>query len=255
MQPYRFSVTPRHIAQVLGSIIICLLCANVVGLILRFGFDFVTAKGLIPLFDVDIEQNIPTFFSVLMALFSVLLFTIIALDARRRGSSEARYWFTLAAGFLFLAFDEAFSVHERMSTPVQTIIGKEDLGYLHYSWVIPAMLAVLLATLYFFKFLMRLPATTRRRLLTAGALFLGGCIGMELIDGNHFAKYGYSLGYNLLVMIEEGLEMAGLATLVHALLSHIAESGARLEFNLHTEQAVPAPVLPGAVPELGGAPG
>lgn len=240
MQPYRFSGSPRAFAHVLGTIIVCLLCANTVGLITRFGFGHDYVMGLVPLFDVDTEGNIPTFFSVAMALFSVVLFTIIALDARHRASIEARYWFVLAAGFLFLSYDEAFQVHERMTKPMRAALGGTDLGFLHYAWVVPALGAVLVAMLFFFRFLLRLPSATRRRLLTAGALFLGGCIGMELINGRHFASHGDTLFYNVLVMMEEGLEMAGLATLIHALVSHIAESGDRLEFDLHADQTAPA---------------
>ncbi|WP_312515880.1 hypothetical protein [Massilia sp.] len=243
MQSYRFSGSPRAFAQVLGIIIVCLLCANAIGLVFRFGFDHDYVMGLVPLFDVDTEGNIPTFFSVAMALFSVVLFTIIALDARHRASVDTRYWFVLAGGFLFLAYDEAFQVHEKMTVPMRDMLGKEDLGFLHYAWVVPALGAVLLATLFFLRFLLRLPAATRRRLLGAGALFLGGCIGMELINGRHFAAHGDTLFYNCLVMMEEGLEMAGLATLIYALVSHIAESGRRVEFDLQASRATPPPVL------------
>jgi len=241
MQPYRFSGTPRNVAHVLGTLIFCLLCANAAGLILRFGFGHDYVMGLSPLFDVHREGNIPTFFSVFMALFGAILFAIIALDAKHRASVDSRYWFVLATGFVFLAYDEAFQVHEKMITPMRALIGNEGLGYLHYSWVVPAIAAVVVAALFFFKFLFRMPCATRRRLLSAGALFLGGCIGMELIGGKYFAAHGDTLGYHLLVMIEEGLEMAGLATLIHALVSHIAESGNRLEFNLSADQPARAP--------------
>jgi len=246
MQSYRFSGSPRSFIHVLGTAIVCLLCANAVGLILRFGFGYDYVMGLAPLFDLDTEGNIPTFFSVFMALFGAVLLFIIGLDARHRHSIDTRYWFALAAGFLFLSYDEAFQVHEKMTQPMRSFLGGTDLGYLHYAWVLPALGAVLLATLFFFKFLLRLPAATRRRLLTAGALFLGGCIGMELINGKHFAAYGDTLVYNCLIMMEEGMEMAGLATLIHALVSHIAESGEKVEFDLHADQPAAAPVL-GAV--------
>lgn len=241
MQSFHFSGSPRSFAHILFTIIVCLLCANAVGLIFRFGFDHDYVMGLVPLFDVDTEGNLPTFFSVFMALFGSVLFFIIALDAKHHASIDTRYWFVLAAGFLFLAYDEAFQVHEKMTAPMRSLLGGSDLGYLHYAWVLPALGAVLLATLFFFRFLFRLPAATRRRLLTAGALFLGGCIGMELINGKHHALHGDTLMYNCLVMMEEGLEMAGLATLIHALVSHIAEASQKVEFDLHADQPVAAP--------------
>lgn len=244
MQAYRFNGSPRSFAHVLGVAICLLVCANIVRLVLRFGFGYDYLMGLGDLFDFHQEGNIPTFFSVSLALFSVVLLTIIALDARHRGNADARYWFVLAGGFLFLAYDEAFQVHEKMIGPMASLIGRRDAGILHFSWVLPAAIGVAALALYFLRFLLRMPAATRRRLLTAAALFLGGCLGLELIGGKYFAAHGDVFTYHVLVMIEEGLEMAGLATLIHALVSHIAASGETLEFDLHEEPTAAAPVLP-----------
>ena len=41
--------------------------------------------------------------------------------------------------------------------------------------------------------------------------------------------------YSVLVTIEEGLEMSGLATLIYTLLGHIAEASARVEFRIEAE--------------------
>ena len=244
MHAYRLSGSPRAIAHLLGTIIICLLCAHATGVILRYGFGFDTARGLIPLFDVDVEGNIPTFFAVCLALSCAMLFAIIGLEARGRASRDARYWFLLAAGFLFVGYDEAFQVHERMTLParamMQFITGHTELGLLYYSWVVPGMIGLVLVGLFFLKFLLRIPVLTRRRMLAAGGLFVGGCIGMELIGGKLMEAYGPSLAFKIAVMVEEGLEMAGLATLVHALVSHIAEASDKVELDLHAN--APAPV-------------
>lgn len=249
MQPYRLHGSPRAFAHVLAMAILFLLLANTVRLVLRFGFGHDYLMGLGDLFDFHQEGNIPTFFSVLLALFGVVLLAIIAFDARHRGSRDARYWFMLAAGFLFLAYDEAFQVHEKMIGPMAALLGRSDAGVLHFGWILPAVLAVMALALVFLRFLLRMPAATRHRLLAAGALFLGGCLGLELISGNHFASHGDTFTYHLLVMAEEGLEMAGLATMIHALVSHIAASGKTLEFDLHEEQAAATPVLPAVRPE------
>jgi hypothetical protein len=255
MQHYRFSGSPRSFAHAMGVVIVVLVCANIARLILRFGFGYDYLMGLGDLLDFHQEGNIPTFFSVSLALFSVILLTIIAIDARHRASPDARYWFVLAGGFLFLAYDEAFQVHEKLMAPMSALLGESRSNLLHFSWVVPAGIAVILAIMYFLRFLLRMPIATRRRLLTAGMLFVGGAIGLELIGGAYFASYGDTLGYHLLVMVEEGLEMAGLATLIYALLGHMADSCAKLEFNLHAEQAVPASLMQGAQPELARAPG
>jgi hypothetical protein len=238
MLAYRLSGIPRSVAYFLGTIIVCLLCAHAAGLFMRLGFGHDSVYGLVPLFDVNVEGNIPTFFSVCLGLSSAALFAVIALDAKNRGDRDAFYWTVLAAGFLFLSYDECFQVHERMTEPMRAMLGGSDpanganLGLMYFSWVVPGMIGAFTVSLFFLKFMLRLPAATRRRMLSAAGLFLSGCLGMELINGSVMESQGDSLLYNVLVMAEEGLEMTGMATLVYAMSSHIAESCDRIEVNL-----------------------
>lgn len=252
MPAYRLSSSPRSVAYFLGAIIVCLLCAHAVGLVMRLGFGHPSVHGLVPLFDVNVEGNIPTFFSVCLGLCSAALFAVIALDAKGRGDRDAIYWAVLAAGFLFLSYDECFQVHERMTGPMRAMLGGSDpanganLGLMYFSWVVPGLIGAFTVSLFFLKFMLRLPVATRRRMILAASLFLGGCLGMELINGSVMESQGDGLLYNVLVMTEEGLEMTGMATLIYALTSHIAASCDRLEVNLHAgntaavRQATPA---------------
>jgi hypothetical protein len=242
MPDFRLSGSPRSVVHFLGTIIICLLCAHAAGLVLRLGFGHDVAHGLVPLFDVDAEGNVPTFFSVCLGLCSAALFALIALDAKNRGDRDAVYWTVLAVGFLFLSYDECFQVHEKMTGPMRAMLGGSDpangaqLGLMYYSWVVPGLIGAFAASLFFLKFMLRLPAATRRRMILAAGLFLGGCLGMELINGSVMESQGDSLLYNVLVMVEEGLEMAGMATLIYAMTSHIAASCDKFEINLHAAE-------------------
>ena len=247
MPDFRLSGSPRSVAHFLGTIIICLLCAHAAGLVLRLGFGHDVVHGLVPLFDVDVEGNVPTFFSVCLGLCSAALFALIALDAKNRGDRDAFYWTVLAVGFLFLSYDECFQVHEKMTGPMRAMLGGSDpangaqLGLMYYSWVVPGLIGVFTVSLFFLKFMLRLPVATRRRMILAASLFLGGCIGMELINGSVMESQGDSLLYNVLVMAEEGLEMTGMATLIYAMTSHIAASCDRLEVNLHAGKTATVP--------------
>ena len=239
MPAYRLSSSPRSVAYVLGAIIVCLLCAHAVGLVMRLGFGHASVHGLVPLFDVNVEGNIPTFFSVCLGLCSAALFAVIALDAKGRGDRDAIYWTVLAAGFLFLSYDECFQVHEKMTEPMRAMLRGSDpadgasLGLMYFSWVVPGLIGAFIVSLFFLKFMLRLPVATRRRMILAASLFLGGCLGMELINGSVMESQGDGLLYNVLVMTEEGLEMTGMATLIYAMTIHIAASCDRLEVNLH----------------------
>ena len=241
MPAYRLSASPRSVAYVLATIIVCLLCAHATGLIMRLGLGHTSVYGLVPLFDVNVEGNIPTFFSVCLGLCNAALFALIALDAKNRGDRDAVYWTILAVGFLFLSYDECFQVHEKMTGPMRAMLGGSDpangaqLGLMYYSWVVPGLIGAFTVSLFFLKFMLRLPIATRRRMILAAGLFLGGCLGMELINGSVMESQGDSLLYHVLVMTEEGLEMTGMATLIYALTSHIAASCDRLEVNLHAD--------------------
>jgi hypothetical protein len=244
MPAYRLSSSPRSVAYFLGAIIVCLLCAHAVGLVMRLGFGHASVHGLVPLFDVNVEGNIPTFFSVCLGLCSAALFAVIALDAKGRGDRDAIYWTVLAAGFLFLSYDECFQVHEKMTEPMRAMLRGSDpadgasLGLMYFSWVVPGLIGAFIVSLFFLKFMLRLPVATRRRMILAASLFLGGCLGMELINGSVMESQGDGVLYNVLVMTEEGLEMTGMATLTYAMTSHIADSCDRLEVNLHARNAV-----------------
>ena len=74
MPAYGLSSSPRSVARFLSAMIVCLLCAHATGLVMRLGFGHDSVYGLVPLFDVNVEGNIPTFFSVCLGLCNAALF-------------------------------------------------------------------------------------------------------------------------------------------------------------------------------------
>ena len=85
-----------------------------------------------------------------------------------------------ALGFVVMAFDEGWSIHETLVNPIRSLLGSSRLGIFYFAWVVPGIAIVLALGLYFLGFLRRLPGLTRRQFILAAALFLGGAIGMEL---------------------------------------------------------------------------
>ena len=123
--------------------------------------------GLIDTFDVNIENNVPTFFSTFLLVSCAALLAVIANQpavARR----EAAYWRWLCLIFLFLALDEDASLHELLIEPMKRHLPLD--GPLFFAWVIPYGLAVLVVGLLFLKFVLRLPARTRRLVIVAVTL-------------------------------------------------------------------------------------
>lgn len=229
------TLDPSRVARVLGTIACLLVLAHLGGQFSKLELGHGSLKGLIPLFNLSAEQNIPAYFSVLLILIAALVLTIIATLERQRAMPHAAKWVVLAVGFLCMAFDEAYSIHEKLmmplrewmgvTDPVGTVKGESVLGIFYFAWVIPGIAIVLLVGLYFLRFLLHLPASSRYRFVGAAAVYLGGAVGCELIGGRYAEVYGYdNWTYTLIATAEETLEMAGMIAFVWALLKHCAES-------------------------------
>lgn len=235
-------LSPASIAFALGAVAFFLVVA---GSAEQFAPAFTGRSELVALFNLDGERNIPAFFSMLLILFAALLLAIIAFFKKRQGAVYTLYWSVLAFGFLFMAADEAMSIHERLNEPMSRLLGEDRPGIFYLAWVIPGMATVLFVGLFFLKFLRHLPGKTRFLFLLAAALYLGGAIALELV-GNHYAALNgtASRAYAVCVTVEEWLEMAGIIVFIFALLRYMAEIYGEMVFgfdsgNILHEQDLP----------------
>jgi len=226
-------------AGLLGAAALLLVLLSVGGQFSKHMLGNVSPTGLVPLFYVDTEQNVPTLFTVLLILVAASLLAIIAKLNGKRQSPHASKWAILSFGFLLMALDEAFQVHERLNLPVGALLGDGELGIFYFPWVIPGIALVLVLGLLFLRFLFHLPAATRFRFMLAATLYLGGAIGVELIGSSHAELHGYeNWTYSMIATIEESLEKAGLIVFIHALLSYLAGNFKNLRFQQDLPLAV-----------------
>jgi cellulose synthase/poly-beta-1,6-N-acetylglucosamine synthase-like glycosyltransferase len=212
-------------AGLLGAMAYLLVLLSIAGQFAKFVLVPAFLPGLVSLFYVDVEHNIPTLFSVLLILCAAFLLTVIASLNRGQRQPHASKWAILSFGFLLMAYDEAFQFHERLNLPVGTLLGDGSLGVFYFPWVIPGIALVFVLGLYFLRFLLHLPATTRLRFLMAATIFIGGAIGIELIGSSHAELHGYeNWTYSMIATLEESLEMAGLIVFIWALLNYCAHN-------------------------------
>jgi hypothetical protein len=217
-------IKSHSIVRVLALIGIFLVCASVAGQLFKYllGHDYV--KGFVPLFYIDNENNIPTFFSVFLLLVASMLLTAITMLHFRQSSRYVRYWAILSLGFLLMAYDEGAMIHERLIEPIRELLFPDKASIFFFAWVIPGMILVLILGILFLKFVINIPAPSRKRFLISAALYLGGSIGFELIGGWYTENVGTgNLAYTMIVTVEEGLEMAGAITFIWALLQYLSE--------------------------------
>ena len=241
---------PLAVARALAVAAFLLVLASVSleGLSFFTGHDLLTfftgrehSYGIRGLFSLDNENNIPAVFSAALLLFAALLLLVIVLHERKRGARDVDKWALLSAGFLLMAIDESISMHERLVEPTRQLLGSGNLGIFYFAWVIPAFALVLVLGTFFLPFLLRLPAATRSIFILAAALYLGGAIGMELVDGRYRELHGTEMVYHLLVAVEEGLEMTGAIVFIYGLLRYLADHHARLMVNDLAGHPLPAP--------------
>ena len=207
----------------LRTIAIFLVLASISGQLSKFLVG--NNSPIVKLFDLNREENIPSFFSELILLIATLLLLLITIIKRAQKDRNISKWAILSSGFLFMAFDEAFQIHERFVLPVRKLLGDGQLGIFYYAWVIPGITIVLFFSLFFLRFLLHLPAKTRRDFLISATIYLSGCVGFELIGGLYDELYGVNnLTSNMISTVEESLEITGIISFIRALLVYITDN-------------------------------
>ena len=210
MTANQITLTPEVIAHTLNKTAYFLIFVGTAGQIFRILTGDERLYGFIPLFNLDSEKNLPSFFSMLILISSSALLTIITILEKKRTTAYAYHWKILAFGFLYMACDEAFSFHEKLTVPIRAMFGGHQTGFFYFAWVIPGIALVIFLAFYFTNFLLHLSANSRRIFLLAGSIYLAGALGMELIGGHYAELHGRSdLIYLACMTIEESAEMIG----------------------------------------------
>lgn len=234
----RIVLRPSTIAGALALGAVALVIANVVTQWIRLTTAHKHLFGLVQLFSLNGEQNLPALFSTALLFFAALLLAIITMLEKNRAAPDVSKWAILAAGFLLMGMDEQLSIHERLIPPMRALLGGGELGIFYFAWVVPGIVLVAVLGLFYLRFLFRLPARTTALFTVAAVLYLGGALGVELIEGWYEENYGRrNLIFSAFITLEEGLEMAGVIVFIHALLTYIADHHGEIRFGFDTARA------------------
>jgi hypothetical protein len=127
----------------------------------------------------------------------------------------------LAIVFLFLAIDEASSLHELLFDVVTNF--KSFNGFLRIAWFIPVIPVLGIFGLIYFKFWMRFPNLEKILFIFSAIIYVFGAIGMDAVSGWFDELQGVnSLAYNLAMLVEELMEMGGMILFIFTLLHYMA---------------------------------
>jgi hypothetical protein len=214
-------IRPGIIILLLATIVFLLSAASVGSIITKFSGGHEKLFNIIRLFNMDYENNIPTFISTANLLIASLLLGIIAILKNHKEDSFSLHWKILSVLFFCFAVDEESSIHEIFIMPLRQFFHAQGIFY--FTWTIIGIISVAIFAACYAKFFFHL--TKRFRTLFAGAAicYLSGAIGLELLDGWYAATYGAkNLAYNLLTTAEESMEMVGVIWLIYGLLNYIS---------------------------------
>lgn len=204
---YQLAVEPARMVAGFGLAAVMLLLVHAVLTVYHYQVAEIEWIPWRQLFDVDAENNLPTWFSGL--LLGVTAFWVwLQAGAKRAGADRwALHWRGLAIVFFVMSLDEVAGLHETINTVSDV------------TWAIPGGIASLLIGLSYFPFLWSLPRATRNVFVLAGCLFVGGAVGVEMIGAPMVED---AMPYNLVTVVEEGMEMGGVILFLSALLKYMA---------------------------------
>jgi hypothetical protein len=221
--PLELSLAPKRVLCGLLVVIAVLILAGTLGVIAWLEFGRTTIWGLRRLFDLDEENNIPAYFSALQLLTAAVLLGVISRHQALIRSPWRWHFLVLAAGLAFMSVDEAAEIHGALLGR----LGHSLLGDTFYwGWLGPGIVIVALVAFSYLRFLLALPRRFGALFGASGTLYVAGAVGAEWI-GSEIDRHLLSDANwprQFAVIIEEGLEMVGVALFIYALLLYIAEA-------------------------------
>lgn len=210
-----------RVARVLAGIVGGLAVLHLLTLAFRY-MGHGRVLGFVPEFDVGRENNVPTWAASIMHFLAAMLLGCIFILKRKARDAFARHWGVLAALFIYISMDEVVGLRERTIDPLQALLNTS--GALRAAWVIPALILLPIFVAMYTRFLLHLPARTRNLIVLAGAVFVAGAIGFEMLGVRYrfiYAEGERNITYGLFQAVEETLEMAGVVLFIYALLGYI----------------------------------
>jgi hypothetical protein len=228
--PLRLALDPRHLdrlRQLLVLVPVLLAGASLMSAAAAASWG-ARAEPWYRFLFVDFEGNLPTWYSALLLLACGAVAGAIGAASRTRPHESAAYWMVMAVGFVALSADEAAALHELLVTPLRRLVG--GTPWLRYPLIVPGTAVVMVTAAVFGRFLLALPAGTRRALVTGGLVFVLGALGLETVGGWFDPElHGANVTYVLLATAEEACEMAGVSLVLMGLLRHVERAIGPLE--------------------------
>ena len=212
-------ITPRAYLFIAVPLVLLLSGMGALALYSTFVLGHGSVYGLVPMFLLDAEANIPTFFSAMNLILCSVLLMLVATFTARSGGRFVGSWVLLGIGALFVGVDEAAQIHELLDKNPQWTGGNlrgEDSPWVLVYGVVALAVAVATAGLF-----LQLPRRYQALFALGAGMFVAGSIGFEIIGARELTAAGKTWFYGAVNGAEEMLEMAAVTLVNASLLSYI----------------------------------
>jgi hypothetical protein len=199
--------------------------------------DFLAAPGspVRMFFGVSEEMNLPTFFSVMVAVAGA---ATQALAGRLTGGRVGRALYVTAALLFAMAFDDFTALHERLDSLGEDLVPEGTTGYL---WVLPGLVPAFVVLLAFWRLSRALRGEARRDLLVGIVTLMVAALGIESVNGLFDHPGGSSVLLQLGTHVEELTETLGLVLVLRGSLAMLlVRRGAALSIRI-ADEAIDGP--------------
>lgn len=220
-----FSLTAHGSVRMLAVVAGSLVWINCLDVLLKLAVEYEYRK-VMPLFALEMEGNVPTFFSAVLLLLCAALLALVS-RAGRKERRDRLTWFSLACLFAFLALDEFAAIHERLVPLGRSLLsGSRAFGR---EWILLYGVLLIPIGLFYLPFLRRLPPVTRRLWVVAGIVFLSGALVLELLSGWYGLREAAAEPLQAALNIgKEALEMTGVLIFLYGLLDYMEREVGRI---------------------------
>jgi hypothetical protein len=187
-------------------------------------------NSLLPVISLDYESGLASWVSSMLFAVTGYFMLVAGHGDRGRQLRTAGGWLLLGCLFLYFSLDEALSLHEALDNPGRRF----SIGDVRLGWALFGIPALLVGLVVFLPFVRRLPTRTAQRLVIAGAVYVVGVLGIDLVDGFFVDTEGRGVGSEIAADIEESLEMIGLWLGMRTTLLYLAEHAPAFAFVART---------------------
>ena len=223
--PLRFDLRTLPRLMYLATLCLTVTGAGIVAAKMLYRPDGV--YGLYALLDLNGDSSVPTWYAAFTLLLCAGLLALHGHYSRQRGDANAFHWRLLALVFALMSVDEVARIHEVVGSflgaQIKPAVGELN-GFFHFDWVAAGMAFTLVVALFYIPFLLRLPRRVAGRLMLAGAVFVGGALVVEIFNARtQYLLDVHSVYYQMGTVVEECLEMLGIAIFADVLIRHLAD--------------------------------